>query len=174
MWENQLDEAMQISMSNLEKLPGRTAILVDGSGSMQDMLSSKSDLTRFDAAAALAVLTRGVAEECRVFRFNNTVNEVPPRKGMALVDALGKPNGGTMLGMAIDGVQKAYPQMDRLIVITDEQSQDAIRDPKCKGYLINVASYKNGVGYGAWTHISGFSEAVINYIMAFESQACQA
>lgn len=170
MWEDQLDKTMQVSMSNLEKLPGRTAILVDGSGSMSGMLSSKSDLTRFDAAAALAVLVRGVAEECRVFRFNTTVKEIPSRKGMALIDALGRPDGGTTIGMAVHNVRKVYPQMDRLIVITDEQSQDAIGAPGCKGYMINVASYKNGVGYGDWTHISGFSEAVVNYIIAFESQ----
>jgi len=27
-----------------------------------------------------------------------------------------------------------------------------------------VASAQNGVGYGAWTHIDGWSEAVIDYI----------
>jgi hypothetical protein len=34
--------------------------------------------------------------------------------------------------------------------------------------MINVASAKNGVGYGAWTHIDGWSEAVIDYIAASE------
>jgi 60 kDa SS-A/Ro ribonucleoprotein len=34
--------------------------------------------------------------------------------------------------------------------------------------VINVASYKNGVGYGKWTHIDGWSEAVIEYIRALE------
>jgi hypothetical protein len=170
MWENQLDEAMQLAMSNLEKLPGKTAILVDASGSMTGRISNKSDLTRFDAAAALAILTCGIAEECRVFRFNKSITEVPPRKGMALVDAFGKPNGGTLLGMAVEQVRKMYNQLDRLIVITDEQSQDTVGAPGCKGYMINVASYQNSVGYGDWIHISGFSEAVMNYIMALESK----
>ena len=34
--------------------------------------------------------------------------------------------------------------------------------------MINVASYKNGVGYGKWTHIDGWSDAVIEYIRALE------
>jgi len=34
---------------------------------------------------------------------------------------------------------------------------------------INVASYKNGVGYGKWTHIDGWSESVIDYIRTLES-----
>ncbi len=35
--------------------------------------------------------------------------------------------------------------------------------------MINVASYKNGVGYGAWIHIDGWSESVIGYIRELES-----
>lgn len=37
-----------------------------------------------------------------------------------------------------------------------------------RGYIINVASNKNGVGYGAWIHIDGWSEAVIDYIREYE------
>ena len=40
--------------------------------------------------------------------------------------------------------------------------------PEGKGYVINVASYKNGVGYGKWMHIDGWSESVIEYIRALE------
>ena len=35
--------------------------------------------------------------------------------------------------------------------------------------MINVASNRNGVGYGAWTPIDGWSEAVVDYIAEFES-----
>ena len=31
-----------------------------------------------------------------------------------------------------------------------------------------MASYKNGVGYGKWTHIDGWSDSVIEYIRAAE------
>jgi hypothetical protein len=39
------------------------------------------------------------------------------------------------------------------------------------GYVINVASYKNGVGYGRWTHIDGWSESVVEYIRTLEQTA---
>jgi len=58
---------------------------------------------------------------------------------------------------------------DRLIVITDEQSHDRVPAAKGKGYVINVASARNGVGYGEWTHIDGWSEAVIDYIAELEA-----
>ena len=62
-----------------------------------------------------------------------------------------------------------------MIVIIDEQgcgtaSGDGPLDAKPLGirsnYLINVASYKNGIGYGRWTHSDGFLEAVVRYIQA--------
>jgi 60 kDa SS-A/Ro ribonucleoprotein len=169
MWEAQVDAAMQSALSGLDKLRGRTAVLVDVSGSMAAQLSAKSDLTRLDAAAALAVLVRGIADEARIFRFDDRCEEVPARNGMALIDAIGRTRGGTMIGSAVSHVRKAWPQMDRLIVITDEQSADAVGAPGCKGYMVNVATNKNGVGYGDWTHINGFSEAVVSYIQAIES-----
>ena len=54
-------------------------------------------------------------------------------------------------------------------MITDEQSQDAVGEPRGKGYMVNVASNRNGVGYGKWTHIDGWSEAVVDYIVELES-----
>jgi 60 kDa SS-A/Ro ribonucleoprotein len=32
-----------------------------------------------------------------------------------------------------------------------------------------VASYKNGIGNGPWTHIDGWSDSVIEYIRELES-----
>jgi hypothetical protein len=34
--------------------------------------------------------------------------------------------------------------------------------------MINVASYRNGVGAGEWQRIDGFSEAIIDWIIARE------
>ena len=73
-----------------------------------------------------------------------------------------------MLGKAVEYINKKEPY-DRLIVITDEQTADAVPLPINKGYMINVASNQNGVGYGAWTHIDGFSESVLNFIQQKEN-----
>jgi hypothetical protein len=35
--------------------------------------------------------------------------------------------------------------------------------------VINAASSRNGVGYGPWTHIDGWSEAVVEYIAELEA-----
>jgi 60 kDa SS-A/Ro ribonucleoprotein len=161
-FEPALDEALCGAIEGLPILPGKTAVLVDVSGSMDVPLSARSDLKRIDAAAALASIIHG---DVRVFTFSHQVVEVPPRRGMAGVDAVirSQPHGGTYLGAALQAINEQIPH-DRLIVITDEQSHDAVGGPKGRGYMINVASYQNGVGYGDWTRINGFSENVLRFI----------
>jgi 60 kDa SS-A/Ro ribonucleoprotein len=171
-FEVQLDAAMSQASEGATKLPGRTTILVDVSGSMEDKLSAKSDLTRMDAACGLAILARELCEDCRVFAFSNEMAEIPPRHGMGLADAIkgSMQHGGTMLGAAVDRINHLVA-CDRLIVITDEQAHDTVNGPKgmTKGYMINVASAKNGVGYGQWTRLDGFSEAILTYIQELEA-----
>ena len=41
---------------------------------------------------------------------------------------------------------------------------------KNKGYVINVAAYQRGIGYGKWNHIDGWSEAVFDYIVELEKE----
>jgi hypothetical protein len=93
-------------------------------------------------------------------------------KGLPGIDQIVKSqtHGGTQLASAIAGLNHAV-EFDRLVVITDEQSHDGISKPKSKAnYLINVASNKNGVGYGPnWTHIDGFSESVFRFIYEIEA-----
>mgnify|MGYP006153892861 CR=1 FL=1 len=71
------------------------------------------------------------------------------------------------MGAAVTAVNQKF-KYERLVVLTDEQSHDAVPPPAGKGYVINVASNKNGVGYGPWSHIDGWSEAVIDYIQESE------
>ena len=171
-FEPWLDQALAETVLEGPVFDGRTIVLVDVSGSMDWKLSQKSDLKRIDAAATLAAIVPG---SVRVFTFSNEVVEVPPRRGMAGVDAVirSQPHGGTELGKAVTRVN-ALPH-DRLIVITDEQTADKVPDPVAgKAYMINVASARNGVGYGAWTHIDGFSENVLAYIREQEAFASSA
>lgn len=166
-FEPVLDKALLAAIGDMKPLDGQTIVLVDVSGSMDDKLSAKSDMTRMDAAAALASITPG---KLRVFTFSDRVVEVPARRGMAGVDAIIKsqPHRGTYLGEAVRQANKV--PHDRLIVITDEQSHDPVPDPVApKAYMINVASYRNGVGYGRWTHIDGFSESILRFIAQVEA-----
>jgi 60 kDa SS-A/Ro ribonucleoprotein len=194
--EPQIETAMLKCLSGHEKIHGETVLLLDVSGSMDSPVSEKSQISRLDAGCGVAMLLREVCDKITILTFSMKLVRVPARRGFALRDAIvtSQEHSGTPLGEAIRCVYapKQYAvgnanflgygrheieysgqnlSPDRLIVITDEQSRDNVPDPNGIGYMINVASNQNGVGYGKWLHIDGWSEAVINYIQEVERES---
>jgi len=167
-FEPELEAAMLKSVKDHVRLPGRTRLLIDVSGSMFTPLSAQSEMTRAEAACGLAILAREICDEVEIFTFSDKLVKVPPRRGFALRDAVinSQPHSGTWLGKAVAEIDR---KGDRLIVLTDEQSHDRVPEPKARGTMVNVASYQHGVGHGAWTRVNGFSEAVVAWIAASET-----
>ena len=168
-FEPELEKLMFKSLAEKPKLRGKIIVLVDVSGSMDVALSDRSEAIRMDAGCGLAMMIKEVSTDCKVFSFSNHTKEIPPRRGFALRDSIlqSQDHGGTMLGAAVNHAnQIGY---DLLIVITDEQSHDVVPDPKGKGYMINVASYQRGVGYGKWTHLDGWSDSIVDWITEYET-----
>ena len=190
-FEGELNDAMLRCAQQLPKLPGETVLVVDVSGSMYaGMMSSKSDMSRAHAACALGALARESCEGVDVYatagndsRQVHATELVPARRGLPLVDAifgLCRPlgGGGIFLKQCIDWIwdDRKQRMADRVIVITDGQDTDRfhkgtsnVRQIAHKQYIINVASDKNGIGYGAWTNIDGWSEHVLDYIRELEA-----
>lgn len=169
-FEPELEAAMYRCLTGVEQMDGRTALLVDVSDSMDGTLSEKSDMTRLEAACAMAILLRQMGE-VDVYTFSQDLKKVPPRRGFALRDAIttSQHHGGTYLGQALNTFSRDLNGATRTIVITDEQSHDATPAPPTKrGYIINVASYQHGVGYGPWVKVTGWSEAIVKYIQEME------
>ena len=167
--EDALEAAMFRSLADAPRLPGRTALLLDNSGSMWSPLSERSDMGRTDAAAGLGMLLREVCEDVVVIGFGTQALRLPPRRGFALRDAyISGPGGGTNTETAKQLAEREG--YDRIIILTDEQSHQRLSDPTgcATGYVVNIATNTNGIGYGRWTHIDGWSEGVVRYIMAAE------
>lgn len=168
---SEINTAMLRVVAGEAKLLGRTAVLVDVSGSMDSAISGKSEVTRMDTGAGLAVLVRELAEDCRVFAFSNNVKEVPSHRGLPLAKAIvdSMPHGGTELGKAVKQVAQ-MGKFDRMIVITDEQSSDPVSAQAGIGkhYMINVATNQYGVGFGPWIRINGWSERIMDFVREVE------
>lgn len=191
-FEPELDQAMLATLAQAPKLAGKSIVVIDVSGSMYaSPVSRKSDMTRAHAACAIGAIMREVCENPVIYatagndrdRIHDT-KIVPPRRGMALVDAIyamREPlgGGGIFLKQVMDFLAEKEKSADRVVVITDEQDCGVGRGDSANlariigktNYVINVASYKNGIGYGSWTHVDGFSEAVITYIQALERES---
>lgn len=167
-----LSDAMLKAIANEEKLGGKTAILVDVSGSMTAPLSSKSQMDRIDAASALAVLLRAITPECRVFQFGTSCREVAAHNGLGLIEAIrdNHVGRGTEIGGSISYALNKFPSCERMFVITDMQSHDSVGRTVKRGYYINVAPYKPALPTlgGKWNIFSGFSERIIDFVREYE------
>ena len=158
-------------LGNEEPLKNTVALLVDISGSMNNGISRKSEVMRYDVAAGLAVLLREICEDIKLYAFNEELREIPARRGFALRDAISKSvGGGTKMWESIRSAAK--DRRNRvMIVITDEQTTDSGKYSDANSDLlviINVASYQNGVGYEKdVVHINGWSDSVIHWLREY-------
>jgi 60 kDa SS-A/Ro ribonucleoprotein len=175
--EDAIERAMLKGIAGLGGLAGSTGLVVDVSGSMDGKLSKKGETTRMDAAAGVAILLREKAEDFCIATFSDGCVELPPRRGFALRDAIvgSQAHSGTYLKRALENLRekRAWRELSRIIVITDEQSHDGILDAWTpRAYVVNVAPYKYGISYGrGWTHVDGWSERIVDYIAAVEVEA---
>jgi len=186
-FEVELESAMFRSLSNQEKLVGKTIIIVDVSGSMHGQLSSKTELSRLDAAKAMTILFREASNEVNIYctagndgTMIHKTELIPSRHGFALGEKIHESfnklgGGGIFLKQVMDYTYEKENNADRVIVITDEQDCDRKCNPSTahaygkRNYLINISSEKNGIGYGInWLNITGFSESIVNYIIEYE------
>ena len=196
-FESELDDLLLRSSAAMPKLPGKTILVVDISGSMygHGNISARSKMSRVDAAAALAAIARERCEDVSIYATAGNDGTgihktalVPNRRGMALADVFRKRQmadklggGGIFLAQCLDFIAKEEGhKADRIIVFTDEQDCDKKLRPDLANafgtwnYLMNISAEKNGIGYKPkWTHFDGFSEAVLDYIIANEAVSGQ-
>lgn len=192
-YESHLEKLMLKGLEKSPKLPGRTIVIVDVSGSMNAHLSKKSNFTRLDVSSVLAILAREMCEDV-VFYVTAGIDAlkqhktalIAPRRGFALaeqirseMEKMGK--GGIFTRQALEYVRQQEQGIpERIIVISDSQDMDHanLRVPKPFGkfnYIIDVGSEKYGINYeGVWTaEISGWSERFLDYIAALEGFSLQ-
>ena len=185
-----IEDAMITSYSHLSKLPGRTLLILDTSGSMDITVSLKSRITRYDTACAMAILA---ANQCEDFDLVITAGNDSalqhsseiikyPSKGFNLIDQINTVRkdvgcGGIFTRQCLEWCKKEFPttEFDRIIVFSDSQDCDYFnkKAPKPFGkrnYICDISAEKKGVNYkGVWNaEISGFSENFLTFIAAYE------
>lgn len=189
-YEYAIDQAFLGTLSQAPKIPGKTVVVIDVSGSMYGgSVSRNSDMDRAHAACALGAVLREVCEDVVVYATagsdahrRHKTQIVPARRGIGLVDSIYNMcgplgGGGIFLNQVCEFLAAQENDVDHMIVITDEQDCAGANDApskavplgKVSNYLLNVNTYKNGIGYGPkWTHINGWSESVVKYITQVE------
>ncbi len=179
-WGHALDQALTASLANVPTLGGRTLILVDLSGSMQDQAAgANSDMTRADVAKVFgAALARRAVTPTLVW-FNTGSAQVPVPAGgslLKLVEAFPKPCGGTATASAM---MRWYLGHDRVVIVTDEQASYFGYGDVTRGipahipvYTWNLAGYQRGhapSGSGSRHTFGGLSDSAFRLIPLLEA-----
>lgn len=184
-WAWPLEQAVNLSLSNVPALKGKTLILVDRSGSMWDgKLSKNSTLTYADGAALFGSALALRAENATLVEFGTSSRTVTYTSGSSLLPMIEKftSMGGTNTKAALQATYKGH---DRVVILTDEQynswtglhySNDhlTVGDVIPKDvplYTWNLAGYKAGQAGGPNRHtFGGLSDAAFKMISFLEAR----
>ena len=147
-----LEDAINVATSNVPRLPGKTLILVDISGSMDGAISDRSTSTRLAPASIFGAALAVQAEDATLVAFSDTSKVVPVRKNASvllatkdIVTAL--PHMGTQTWQAVG---RHFADHDRVIILTDEQADLSFQLPSnivpetVPIYTFNLAGYAVG------------------------------
>lgn len=185
-YRQQLHDLFLETMGNRKKLGGSTLIVVDVSGSMTyGAISNYSEMNRAGAAAALAAIGREVCSDVafvvtgnRSLQVNSTLRGLDAAEKLYdSREATQAGHGGIYLHDCMNWCKQTFSdrEFERVIVITDEQDCGGISKSPANAptlgkynYLINVGAYSAGIAHDKWLTISGFSDAVFDYMLAVE------
>ncbi len=177
-WAYPLEQALAHSLSHVPKLPGRTLVLVDRSGSMFfSKMSDRSELTRADGAAVFGAAVAMRAAKADLVEFGSTSAPVKFRKGESVLKVLERFGdlGGTN---TTEAVRRFYRGHDRVLIVTDEQyTYSAHGDPTGQVpadvpvYTWNLAGYRAGHGPSGTRNrhtFGGLSDAAFRMVPLLE------
>lgn len=187
-YEQELENLMMKMFENTPRLPGHTVFVVDVSGSMNQVISDKSEFTRLAVAKAMAMIAANLTEKFTLYvtagsdgMGRHKTIRVAPRRGFGTIDAITSKEreaggGGIFTRQCLEYIKSDMGDVvpDRIIIFSDSQDCDRVnKTPKPFGkrnYIVDVSAHKHGVNYeGIWdAEISGWSEHFITFIMAME------
>lgn len=121
-----LETALELSVKNVPKFPGRTLVMVDTSGSMTSPVSSRSQIQLLELGALFAASV-AAGNDVTLCPYASDTYIAPVKQSVMrtindIVSQVGKVGHGTQTWAS---VQKQYRGHDRIIVFTDMQDHPA-------------------------------------------------
>ena len=190
-----IDNALALSCDNVDRLPGKTAVLIDTSGSMSYPVSQKSTVSCCEIAAVFGAIVAHISSDAMVIGFDTGAKQIP----MTGVSVLGDVNmvpaagGGTNMAAGFEALIDSGFDADRIIVLSDNQVN-------CSGYYwfghmdnpktiqSKLDEYRRKVGHDVWCHaidlqgygtaqfvgkhyqtIAGWSEQILRFVPMAET-----
>lgn len=184
-----LEKAVDAAVENLPKLPGKTVIAIDDSGSMSTEISRNSSVRCNEIAVLLGMIANRICEDATVYFFSDRLQQqVIPEKVPILYATTNKPfcGGGTHLELPFVEMMHNDVKADRIIILSDNECNGP--GFWSKGTIQQLADrYRRQTGNDIWVHaidlmgygtqqfhgpktniIAGWSEKVFDFILLAE------
>ena len=148
-----LDAAMKAACANADRLPGRTAVMVDSSGSMCMGLSARSTVSCRDVAAVLAAMATHISDDAWVCSFDTDAKALSLTGTSILADVRLVPAAGgcTNMGAAFDLLMESGFDADRVIVLSDNEVNSSWGN-NLGTIQRGLIKYRLKVGHTVWCH----------------------
>lgn len=182
---NSLESAADAACENLPRLPGKTVIAVDVSGSMGSNVSFKSEIRCCEIGMMLGLIANKICDDAVFYEFNNCIEErtISNRQGILYTCVHeAKARGGTDMRLPFHKMLQDKVKADRIIFISDNECNYGIRamqsyadqyrrelNPDCWVHAIDLMGYGTQQFAGPKTNIiAGWSEKVFDFILLAE------
>jgi len=181
-----LETAIDTSVENIQKIPGKTGIVVDVSGSMRSQVSRRSKMTCAEIGLLLGVVAVRICEESVFLTFDTSLYKPPVSTvGGILTQVQNIPvqGGGTQMELPFKHLTKEKINVDRIILLSDNQvncgdakpiqslANEYRREvnPDCWVHGIDLQGYGTQQFIGGRTNIiAGWSEKLLDFIKIAE------
>ena len=187
-----LESAVRASVENLPRLPGKTVIAVDTSGSMSSRLSRRSTVRCCEVGMMLGLIANRICEDSLFYTFDTTIEKYPLTSHTALLETCMRnaaAGGGTRMGLPFEVMIQDGIQADRIIIISDNECN--VNGSSYRRPVQALADeYRQQSGNNIWVHaidlmgygtqqfagpktniIAGWSEKVMQFIPLAEQGA---
>lgn len=185
-----LEDACEYSIANLPKIPGKTIIAIDTSGSMASTISYKSNVTCGEIAALLGLMANKLCEESIVYTFNTRIGQMNVSHHSGILQTASNTCtfwGGTNLRLPLGEMIDNHIYADRLIMISDNEINTGWLGGWGRTCQSLADEYRKKVNPDLWVHaidlqgygtqqfiggktdiIAGWSERVLEFITLVE------
>lgn len=184
---NTLEKAVQYACDNVPRLPGRTVIAVDTSGSMSNRISYDSEIRCCEIGMMLGLIANRICDDAIFYTFDNYLNKktVPANDILYASVNEAKASGGTRMELPFRNMIEEHVHADRVIIISDNECNSASYGNRPVGTL--ASQYRKETGNDIWVHavdlmgygtqqfagprtniIAGWSEKVFDFILIAE------
>lgn len=196
-----LEDALELSVKNIENLNGKTAIAGDVSYSMTSRISDKSSITCSDISALMLVMANQICDDALTLQFDTSCVPVAISKRDGIISkakSIANVSGGTDCSSVVQYLLDNKIKVDRIIMFSDNESNSGYS--RSRGYYFGgyktvqqvLNDYRKQVNPDVWFHaidllgygtvqvlendpkvnlVAGWSEKLLQFIPMVEAGA---